>query len=159
MTGETDAKRLPLVVAFMLGMYLCLASILPLRAITILMNADDLSASSYAAYGRFRNTADVPWQDGWGITYSGAQGLTLAFGHLVWLLAGGLLVLLATGRLMWVGFAALFVWMVHWTANAFYMQVILGSPTPEGIPHAAGLVLLGAGAWIMWRKQRTIGVG
>ncbi|MFI4855664.1 MAG: hypothetical protein ACIAQF_11885 [Phycisphaerales bacterium JB065] len=153
---DNTAVRPSFVLLFLMVFYLCFASIPPLRAISILLEAGDMSDAVYRAYGRFRNTNDVPWRDGWGVSYRGAAGLVLAIGQMVWILASGTLIGVARGRWMWIGMLGLLAWTIFWTANAVYMQAIVLSDTPEGIPHVFGLVLMTVIVVTTWRRGRKL---
>jgi hypothetical protein len=139
---------------FALAFYLTLAAFIPTRALGRLLDAEDGANATYRAYGIARNTADLPWRDGWGLTYTGTAGIALAFTHLLWLLAGGVLVCATRGRWLWLGIALVLAWTLLWTANAVYMELYVVAPTPEGIPHALGLILIAAIGVSVFLKQR-----
>ncbi|MEO1129823.1 MAG: hypothetical protein AAFX05_08985 [Planctomycetota bacterium] len=113
-----------------------------------LLQADDLAAVSYRGFGRWRNSADQPWHDGWGVTYSGDMGIALAFGHGMWLLAGLGLALLGRGWLRMLGAAALLGWAALWFGNAVYLQFVrYADVVPQLVAHGIGLIA--ASLWLV----------
>lgn len=153
-SDPTPSPRPHALLLFVLAFYLVLAALVPMRALGRLLDAEDGANAIYRAYGRARNTADIPWRDGWGLTYAGTEGIALAVTHLLWLLAGGILVCATRGRWLWLGIALVLAWTLLWTANAVYMEIIVVAPTPEGIPHALGLILIAVIGVSVFLKQR-----
>lgn len=127
-----------------LGLCVGWSSLRMYRILGRFTEAEDVGDVVVRGHGRFRNSSDEPWHDGWGITYAGEAGEMMAVAHSAWLVAGLLLAVVLRGRWRLVGIAVLAGWFALWGGNAFYLSLVRSMDPWMMIPEMVGLAVSSA---------------
>ncbi|MEM1423343.1 MAG: hypothetical protein AAGH64_04995, partial [Planctomycetota bacterium] len=117
--------------------------------------AEDVEAVTVRGLGRFRNSSDEPWHDGWGITFAGGSGELLAIGQSLWLIAGVGLALALRGRWRVASVAVLASWYALWGGNGVYLSAVRLMDPVFVLPEVVGLASSAALLVLMVLRLRS----